>query len=210
MFAMEAKTRKSEATRAAIVDTALSIVAESGFSAVNMRAVADRLHVSKSCVFSRSGSIETLRKSVIEEYGRRFLADVFLPAMQKPRGLPRLDAIMLRWLERVGSASDIGSSIFEAAAFSLEPVEAQLREQLVEGVGKWRATMRRTITQAIDEGHLTPGLDPDVFMYELHSLVMGALYDTAFLGDTTMVAKGTAAYRRLIDAYRRQPVTTVA
>lgn len=207
---MEAKTRKSEATRAAIVDAALDIVAESGFGAISMKAVADRLQLSKSCVFSRSGSSEMLRQAVVEEYGRRFVADVFLPAMQKPRGLPRLDAIMLRWLERVAGNGDIGASIFEAAAFSLEPVEAQLRGQLLDGVAGWRAMMRRTITQAIDEGHLSPGLDVGVFMYELHSLVMGALYETAFLGDRKMAAKGATAYRRLVDSYRCQPAFTAA
>lgn len=207
---MEAKTRKSEATRAAIVDAALDIVAESGFGAISMRSVAERLQLSKSCVFSRSGSSENLRQAVVEEYGRRFVADVFLPAMQKPRGLPRLDAIMERWFARVSGSADIGASIFEAAAFSLEPVEAQLRAQLVDGVSNWRAMMRRTVAQAIDEGHLPAGLDIGVFMYELHSLVMGALYETAFLGDRKMAAKGAVAYRRLIDSYRAQPAVTAA
>ena len=38
--------------------------------------------LSKSGVFSRVGSREALQKAVIEEFGRRFLADVFVPAMQ--------------------------------------------------------------------------------------------------------------------------------
>ena len=199
---MEAKTRKSEATRAAIVDAALDIVAESGFGAISMKAVADRLQLSKSCVFSRSGSSETLQLAVVEEYGRRFLADVFLPAMQKPRGLPRLDAVMLRWFERVASKADIGGALYEATAFSLEPVDANLRAQLVQGVAGWRAMMRRTITQAIDEGHLKADLDIGLFMYEMHSLVMGALYEAAFLGDRKAASKGARAYQRLIDSYR--------
>lgn len=199
---MEAKTRKSEATRAAIVDASLDIVAESGFGAISMKAVADRLQLSKSCVFSRSGSSEALRLAVVEEYGRRFVADVFLPAMQKPRGLPRLDAIMLRWFERVSANTDIGASIFEAAAFSLEPVDDNLRGQLVQGVVGWRGMMRRTITQAIGEGQLKADIDIGLLMYELHSLVMGALYEAAFLGDKKMASKGVKAYQRLVDSYR--------
>ena len=199
---MEAKTRKSEATRAAIVDAALDIVAESGFGAISMKAVADRLQLSKSCVFSRSGSAETLQLAVVEEYGRRFMADVFLPAMQKPRGLPRLDAMMLRWFARVAASSDIGASIYEATAFSLEPVDANLREELVRGVVAWRGMMRRTIAQAIDQGQLRPDLDAGLLMYELHSLVLGALYEAAFLGDRKMAARGAKSYQRLIDSYR--------
>ena len=189
-------------TRAAIVEAALSIVAERGFGAISMKGVADRLQLSKSCVFSRSGSAEALQQAVVEEYGRRFVTDVFLPAMQKPRGLPRLNAMMLRWFERVAASGDIGASIFEAAAFSLEPVDRKLRETLVQGVAGWRATLRRTLVQAIDEGHLKADIDVGVLMYELHSLVLGSLYEAAFLGDRKMLAKGTKAYERLIDSYR--------
>lgn len=189
-------------TRAAIVEAALSIVAESGFGAISMKGVADRLQLSKSCVFSRSGSAEALQRAVVEEYGRRFIADVFLPAMQKPRGLPRLDAMMQRWFARVAASGDIGASIYEAAAFSIEPVDQKLRETLMEGVAGWRASMRRTVVQAIEEGHLRPDVDVGVFMYELHSLVLGALYEAAFLGDRKMLPKGVKAYERLISAYR--------
>ncbi|MBZ4307968.1 TetR/AcrR family transcriptional regulator, partial [Mycobacterium tuberculosis] len=65
-----------------------------------LQAVASRLGLSKSGVFSRVGSREALQKAVIEEYGRGFLADVFVPAMQKPKGLPRLDEIVARWIAR--------------------------------------------------------------------------------------------------------------
>ncbi len=199
---VHAITRKSEMTRAAIIDAALSIVAERGLGAVSMKAVADRLQISKSGVFARSGSAETLQGAVIGEYGRRFVADVFLPAMQKPRGLPRLDAMMTRWFERLASAPGIGAAIYEAAAFSLEPVDRTLRGLLVQGVAAWRLTLRRTILQAIEEGQLRPGIDVGLFVYEMHSLVLGGLYESAFLGDRKALAKCLKAYERLVASYR--------
>ena len=199
---MEAKTRKSEMTQAAIIDAALDIAAERGLGAVSMKGVADRLQLSKSGVFSRSGSVEALQLAVVEEYGRRFVADIFLPAMQKPRGLPRLNAIMLRWFDRVTTHTGIGAAIFEAAAFSLDSVDDKLRKILADGVVGWRFMMRRTVVQAIEEKQLQPDLNVDLFMYELHSLVLGALYESAFLGDQKMATKGAQAYGRLIDSYR--------
>ena len=53
-------------------------------------------------MFSRVGSREALQKAVIEEFGRRFLADVFVPAMQHPKGLPRLQEIMKKYPGRPG------------------------------------------------------------------------------------------------------------
>ena len=99
--AMDAKTQKSELTRAAIVGAAMDLAGRpKAWSRSRCRRVADRIGLSKSGVFSRVGSRETLQKAVIDEFGRRFLADVFVPAMQQPKGLPRLDEIVQRWIVR--------------------------------------------------------------------------------------------------------------
>src|SRR5690606_4609123 len=77
LAAMDAKTQKAEFTRAAIVGAALDLAAAEGLESITLQAVADRVGLSKSGVFSRAGSREALQKAVIEEFGRRFLADVF-------------------------------------------------------------------------------------------------------------------------------------
>ena len=93
---METKTHRSGLTLTAILDTAIAMAAEEGLESLTIGEVAKRLGLSKSGVFSRVGSREALQKAVVEEFGRRFLADVFVPAMQLPKGLPRLDAIVRR------------------------------------------------------------------------------------------------------------------
>ena len=49
---VEAKTQKSEMTQAAIVEVALDISIAHGLSAITLQAVADRLQISKSGVFT--------------------------------------------------------------------------------------------------------------------------------------------------------------
>ena len=95
---MDAKTQKAELTRAAIVGAALDLAAAEGLEAISLQVVADRIGLSKSGVFSRVGSREALQKAVIEEFGHRFLAEVFVPSMQQPKGLPRLNEIVRRWI----------------------------------------------------------------------------------------------------------------
>ena len=97
---METKTHRSGLTLSAILDTALTMTAQDGLESLTIGEVAKRLGLSKSGVFSRVGSREALQIAVIEEYDRRFLQDVFVPAMREPRGLPRLNAIMRLWLAR--------------------------------------------------------------------------------------------------------------
>src|SRR3954463_7864433 len=127
---MDAKTQKSEMTRAAIVGAALDLAAAEGLEAISLQVVADRIGLSKSGVFPRIGSREALQKAVIEEYGRRFLADVFVPAMQQPKGLPRLDMIVQLWIVRMRDVEAKSGCIFSAGAFELDDREGELRDML--------------------------------------------------------------------------------
>src|SRR5256885_912408 len=76
------------------------MAAQEGLESLTIGEVAKRLGLSKSGVFSRVGSREALQIAVIQEYDRRLLQDVFVPAMREPHGLPRLKAIMRLWLGR--------------------------------------------------------------------------------------------------------------
>ena len=60
---MDARTQKSELTRAAIVGAALDLASAEGLEAISLQAVADRIGLSKSGVFSRVGSREALQRS---------------------------------------------------------------------------------------------------------------------------------------------------
>jgi AcrR family transcriptional regulator len=199
---MEARTPKSELTRAAIVGAALDLAAAEGLEAISLQEVADRAGVSKSGVFSRVGSREALQKAVIEEFGRRFLADVFVPAMQLPKGLPRLDAIMQRWIARVRDVEAENGCIYSAGAFELDDREGPLRDFLHSEVTRWRAALRRTVLQAIDAGHLAPGTDADQLVGEACALVLGLLHDARFLRDSRAAQRTLASWQRLIETYR--------
>jgi len=122
--------------------------------------VAKRLGLSKSGVFSRIGSREALQKAVIEEYDRRFMQDVFVPAMREPRGLPRLNAIVRLWLQRTRDVEVRTGCIYCAGAFEFDDRDGPLRDLLLDGIRRWRSALQRTIIQAIDAGHLSPTPTP--------------------------------------------------
>ncbi len=207
---VEAKTQRSGLTLAAILDTALEMAAADGLESLTIGEVAKRLGLSKSGVFSRIGSREALQKAVIEEYDRRFLQDVFVPAMREPRGLPRLNAIMRLWLQRARDVEIRTGCIYCAGAFEFDDREGPLRDLLLDGTMRWRAALKRTVIQAIDAGHLKPDTDAEQLVYELDGLFVALMRDARFLRDTRAAERSWRAYQRLIgslatDSGRRLP-----
>jgi AcrR family transcriptional regulator len=198
---MDAKTQKSELTRAAIVGAALDLAAAEGLESISLQVVADRIGLSKSGVFSRVGSREALQKAVIDEFGRRFLQDVFVPSMQEPKGLPRLNEIVRRWIIRTRDVEAKQGCIFTAGAFELDDCEGPVRDHLHSEVTRWRAALRRTVLQAVEAGHLKADTDPEQLVYEIYTLAMGQLHDTRFLRDPKAAGRAQATWERLMKTY---------
>src|SRR5665647_3465023 len=63
---------------------------ELGLEGLSIGVLAEVTEMSKSGVFAHFGSREELQISVIREYYARFADEVFSPAMDQERGLPRV------------------------------------------------------------------------------------------------------------------------
>jgi AcrR family transcriptional regulator len=197
---VETKTQRSGLTLAAILDTALTMAAADGLESLTIGEVAKRLGLSKSGVFSRVGSREALQRAVIEEYDRRFLQDVFVPAMREPRGLPRLNAIMRLWLQRTRDVEIRTGCIYCAGAFEFDDREGPLRDMLLDGIQRWRTALKRTVIQAIDAGHLKPDTDADQLVFEMDGLFVALMREARFMRDPQAAERACRAYERLIGA----------
>jgi len=197
---METRTERSGLTLAAIVDTALQMAAADGLESLTIGEVAKRLGLSKSGVFSRVGSREALQCAVVDEYDRRFLQDVFMPAMREPRGLPRLNSIMRLWLARARDVEMRSGCIYCAGAFEYDDREGPVRDRLLDGVMRFRTALKRTVIQAIDAGHLLPDLDAEQLVFEMDALFTGLMRDARFLQDTRAPDRAWTAWQRLLQA----------
>src|SRR5512141_2384658 len=99
---------KGQQTRATILDAALTLASHMGLEGLSIGALAEVTGMSKSGVFAHFGSREELQISVIHEYHSRFEEEVFYPAMQEARGLPRLRALFRHWMNRTSVEIDSG------------------------------------------------------------------------------------------------------
>lgn len=195
---MHAKTRKSELTRTAIIDAGIDIAVRHGLGAVTVPSLAEKLQLSNSGVFSRIGSIEALRIALVEEYGKRFLAEIFFPALKEPHGLGRLNAVVESWIQKICTGTGNNMALIEVSALSMDQSAQDMREILVGNVRAWRGVMRRTVMQAIERGQLRDDIDPAALLFEIHCLVLGAVYEYRIMNEAGTAERAIAAYRALI------------
>ncbi|MCG1055707.1 TetR/AcrR family transcriptional regulator [Mycetohabitans sp. B5] len=173
--------RKGEQTRAAILDAALDLASRDGLEGLTIGLLAERMQMSKSGVFAHFGSREDLQVEVIREYHQRFEQEVFFPAIREPRGLPRLKALVGRWMEKRIQEVTTGCIYISGAVEYDDRAASAVREELARSVRTWRGTLIRAISQAKNEGHLRADTDPRLMLFELYSVTLGLHHDARFL-----------------------------
>src|SRR5688572_17084388 len=172
--------QKGQQTKAAIVDAALGLATQIGLEGLSIGALAEVTQMSKSGVFAHFGSREELQISVIRQYHARFEEEVFFPAIQEERGLPRLRALFERWVKRVSVELDSGC-IYISGAVEFDDRPGPVRDALVEMVAAWQAALTKAIGLAVSEGHLREDTDPQQMLFEVHGLILALHHDARFL-----------------------------
>ncbi|HWI84169.1 TetR/AcrR family transcriptional regulator [Ramlibacter sp.] len=189
--------QKGQQTKAAIVDAALGLATQIGLEGLSIGALAEVTGMSKSGVFAHFGSREELQISVINEYHARFEEEVFYPAMQEPRGLPRLRALFRNWMNRTSVEIDSGC-LYISGAVEFDDRSGPVRDALVDSVKSWLAALRRAIQQAKEEGHLRANADDQQLAFEVHGLILALHYEARLLHTPGSIERATAAFENLL------------
>jgi AcrR family transcriptional regulator len=195
------RPRKGEMTRAAIVEAAMAIAARDGLEGLTIGTLADQMRMSKSGVFAHFGSREDLQLAVLKEYVRRFVDEVLRPAVAKPRGLPRLEAILDRWVAFLAREITLGC-IMIAGAVEYDDRPGPQRDAMVAIITGWRSELLKAIRQAVREGHLKPDTDAPQMVFEIYGLMLAMHQDARLLRSADSARRARAGLRHLLDAAR--------
>jgi len=193
--------RKGVLTRNAIVEAALLAASRDGLEGLTIGTLAEQMRMSKSGVFAHFGSREELQLAVLKEYVNRFVAEVLRPAVRKPRGLPRLEAILQRWVAFLAREMTRGC-IMIGGAFEYDDVPGLLRDEMVSIITGWKGELTKAIRQAAAEGHLRAGVDAHQLVFEIYGLMLAMHQDARLLRSADSAKRARAGLRRLFDAAR--------
>jgi AcrR family transcriptional regulator len=191
---------KGQQTKAAIVDAALGLATQIGLEGLSIGALAEVTQMSKSGVFAHFGSREELQISVIREYHTRFEEEVFYPAMEEPRGLPRVRALFANWMKRTSIEIDSGC-IYISGAVEFDDRPGLVRDALVGSVKTWLAAMRRAVVTAKEEGHLRADADEDQLLFEIHGLILALHYEARFLKNPGSIERANVGFDNILKLY---------
>ena len=192
--------QKGQQTKAAIVDAALGLATQIGLEGLSIGALAEVTQMSKSGVFAHFGSREELQISVIREYHTRFEEEVFYPALDEPRGLPRLRKMFANWMKRTSVELDSGC-IYISGAVEFDDRPGPVRDALAWSVQTWHDAMKRAIGMAREEGHLDATTEEEQMLFEIHGLILALHYEARFLKNPGSIARANAGFENILQRY---------
>jgi AcrR family transcriptional regulator len=197
---------KGDETRREILDQALRLASELGVQGLSIGALATRVGMSKSGLFAHFSSKDNLQVAVIAEASRRFIEMVVAPALQKPRGEPRVRALLALWVDWSKQDFMPCGCVFLAAAAELDDRPGPARDQLVSNQRDWLETLAQAARIARREGHFRADLDPAQFAFEALGAFSAYAFYTRLLEARDAEARVRAAFDRLLADAQAAPV----
>lgn len=195
--------QKGQQTKAAIIDAALGLATQIGLEGLSIGALAEVMRMSKSGVFAHFGSREELQISVIREYHVRFEEEVFYPALQQARGLPRLRALFNNWMNRTSIEIDSGC-LYISGAVEFDDRPGPVRDALAGSVKTWLSAMYRAVVQAKSAGHLRSDADEHQMAFEIHGLILALHYEARFLKTPGSIDRANTGFAHIVARYGPQ------
>jgi hypothetical protein len=127
---------------------------------------------------------------------------VVRPAMQEPRGEPRVRSLFEHWLVWERHESLPGGCVFMHAAAELDDRPGPARDALVQWQQQWLNNLAKAARLAVETGHFRADLDPALFAFQQLGLVLGYYHARRLLGDPRAEQHVRDAFDALVAAAR--------
>lgn len=189
---------KGEATRSAVLGEAIMLASTLGLEGVTIGKLAEHCGMSKSGIFAHFASKENLQVAILEEAIARFVALVVTPSLKKPRGEPRVRALVERWLEWSKAEFLPGGCIFVNASVELDDRPGPARDRLIAAQKDWVGTLAHAARIAVEEKHFRKDLDCEQLAHEVFSIAYGYHFLRRIVDPEEAERRARASFERIL------------
>jgi AcrR family transcriptional regulator len=161
------------AERHFFLDGGQQLAVRIGLAELTVGRLATELDLPRSRVARLFPSDEALQLAVVDAVAEAFATTVLRPALELPRGEPRVRELIDRWL-RWGAVDETSRGcFFVTATVEFDDAPGPLRDRLAARQRDAIASLSRVIQGAVNEGHFRPSVDPDQLAFEVYSVALG-------------------------------------
>ena len=190
---------KGQATKAAILDEAVGIASEVGFTGLTIGQLAERTAMSKSGLFAHFRSKEALQLETLARARERLTDVVVRPTLATPRGVQRVRALFDLWLYWATEVLE-GGCIFVTGAIEYDDRPGPVRDALVQGERDWTELIVTVAGTAVSEGDFRADLDTEQFAFQVQALMYGFHHASRLMHDPKALERTRVAFDQLLAA----------
>jgi len=180
-------------SRADVLDTAMRMASVNGLEGLTIGRLADEVSMSKSGLHGMFGSKQDLQAAAFERGVDAFIREVWTPAASRPPGLPRLLALIDRWISYHRRRRLPGGCLVTTATVEFDARPGPLRDAVAAARKRMHAALAADVRVAVDAGDV-PATDPADAAFTLYALASAAS-QAIQLGEPGAAARGRRCMR---------------
>ena len=186
-------TDQATKTRTEILNLAVDIASAEGLEGLSIGRLATELNMSKTGIFAHFGSKEQLQLATVDTAKQIFMKQVVQPALERPRGRPRLQAMLESWLGYIERIVFRGGCFFAAASAEFDSRPGEVRDEIATLTRAWLVAIQDEIALAKANKEIKAVVDPAQLAFELHAYVQEANWSFKLFNDKSAFLRARRA-----------------
>jgi AcrR family transcriptional regulator len=187
-------------TKRAILQKGFEMASHLSLEAVTIGSLAEEMKMSKSGVFAHFKSKENLQLEILTYAANKFYNEVIKPSLTVENGIPRIRAIVNRWID--WGLKLKGGCIFVDATTEFNDRPGKIQDLLFKQQKQWVNILKRIAESAKKTGDLRPDCDCEQFAFELYCLVLGHYYYVQLIQDSKTGNRVNKFFDQLLQTYK--------
>jgi AcrR family transcriptional regulator len=161
-------------TRGEVLDVAVRRASVDGLDGLTIGRLADEVSMSKSGLHGMFGSKQELQAAAFDRGVEDFTREVWEPVAGRDPGLPRLLALIDRWIAYHRRRALPGGCLVTTATIEFDARPGPLRDAVTVARRRMHAALAADVRTAIEAGEVSSGTDPDDAAFTLYALASAA------------------------------------